>query len=851
MAFSYTQLPGDGTTKNFAFTFGYLSRSHIGVKVNGAVTAFTWLTDFSIQIATAPAAGAVVEIRRTTPLDQQIVIWNDGATLTEADMNLDSRFNLYVNQESRDAVNDSVTKNSLGVWDGQSRKTTNFADPTDATGLVTRNYFESVYTPLLDSKVTTATTKATEAATSAATAQGYALAADSSADLAAALLATFKGQYLGASATAPTVDGNGQPLTAGDLYFDTTQNFMKVYTGSAWINAGSTIQATIKRPATPIIATAAQTSVPVPGGYDSPYISVFRNGVLVNSPDVNVTSGSNIVFSSALAAGDKVDYVAFGAFQVANPVIDGTSAADFIRTRNVRVVTSKAQLRALDKNTYTFVLVTGDTVSGDGGGGFFFQNTADTTTADNGGATIVAADGARWQYLPMDPWVPLKLFGAVSGVGVDNTAKIQAWLNYCVANGRTGLINAGEFEFTGALTVNLTSPPKRWFSIIGEGQSNSILRYTGATNQIALYIKGTLANFVELRGFRVERPDLIPMVGTGIKLDTHTNLRVQDVRTFRFNTGMSLIDVNTAIFDGVTWDYNNTGLYADGTGPVTHANLLLFTGCRINQNVNNGVYINTGHSNTFKGCSIEHNGKDNSGNPVAGASAIKVIATGTTGRNSTNVEGCYFEGNGGDYDFNGINTGGATYFFSGNTFNRISNTAYTTNNIYIDASSMSAGGAKTLLHLAGNGFATLGSYVDSSSRRCVVVATGPSTYDGYEVYDDSIYSAASAAPLYPVSKMRLDDKSTRPVAFGMFNNVGTVLTGYRVSSVVRNALGDFTINFFGSVGSGIPVLVGTTAGSYFRHTVTSWSGTAVRVTFFNTAGGAADPDNFLFHIFGV
>ncbi|NCW68434.1 MAG: hypothetical protein EBV86_07655, partial [Marivivens sp.] len=40
--------------------------------------------------------------------------------------------------------------------------------------------------------------------------------------------------YLGAKASDPATDNDGDALTAGDLYFNTTSNELKVYNGSAW-----------------------------------------------------------------------------------------------------------------------------------------------------------------------------------------------------------------------------------------------------------------------------------------------------------------------------------------------------------------------------------------------------------------------------------------------------------------------------------------------------------------------------------------------------------------------------------------------------------------------------------------
>lgn len=47
-------------------------------------------------------------------------------------------------------------------------------------------------------------------------------------------LLTFQSAYLGAFASAPTTDLQGNPLTAGQLYWDTVTNVMYGWTGSAW-----------------------------------------------------------------------------------------------------------------------------------------------------------------------------------------------------------------------------------------------------------------------------------------------------------------------------------------------------------------------------------------------------------------------------------------------------------------------------------------------------------------------------------------------------------------------------------------------------------------------------------------
>jgi len=83
------------------------------------------------------------------------------------------------------------------------------------------------------SAIQNASTNATNASNSAIAAAASAAAAALSAD-------TFDDTYLGAKASDPIDDNDGDALTEGDLYFNTTSNNLKVYTGSAWADAALT-----------------------------------------------------------------------------------------------------------------------------------------------------------------------------------------------------------------------------------------------------------------------------------------------------------------------------------------------------------------------------------------------------------------------------------------------------------------------------------------------------------------------------------------------------------------------------------------------------------------------------------
>ena len=118
-------------------------------------------------------------------------------------------------------------------------KITGLGDPTLAQDAATKNYIDTLFgsTTSAAASAAAAASSASAASSDASSASSSASSASSSASSALSYLNTFRGQYLGASATDPTVDGNGAALTAGDLYFNTAVSEMRVYSGSAWVAA--------------------------------------------------------------------------------------------------------------------------------------------------------------------------------------------------------------------------------------------------------------------------------------------------------------------------------------------------------------------------------------------------------------------------------------------------------------------------------------------------------------------------------------------------------------------------------------------------------------------------------------
>ena len=90
---------------------------------------------------------------------------------------------------------------------------------------------------------------------------------------------------------------------------------MRVYDGSSFVDAGSSVNGTSER----VVYTASSGETTFSVVYDIGYVDVYLNGVkLLAGTDFTATSGTNIVLATGATAGDTVDIVSYGAFNLAD-----------------------------------------------------------------------------------------------------------------------------------------------------------------------------------------------------------------------------------------------------------------------------------------------------------------------------------------------------------------------------------------------------------------------------------------------------------------------------------------------------------------------------------------------------
>jgi len=156
------------------------------------------------------------------------------------------------------------------------------------------------------------------------TVAGSATAAAASAAAAAASYDSFDDRYLGAKASAPSVDNDGNALVTGAIYWDTVSNAMYAWTGSEWGSISSTAAIYRYR----FTASGGETSL---SGTDANGLTlsympgkeqVYLNGVLLaRTSDYSATNGTSITSLAALAVSDIVEIITFTSFELVTALV--------------------------------------------------------------------------------------------------------------------------------------------------------------------------------------------------------------------------------------------------------------------------------------------------------------------------------------------------------------------------------------------------------------------------------------------------------------------------------------------------------------------------------------------------
>ena len=158
-----------------------------------------------------------------------------------SDVTTVSGINGAVSSVASDAANIGVVSSNISdvntVSNNISSVNTNATNISDIQNASTNAATATTKAGEAATSATTATTQAGIATTKASEASASEVAAEEAKVAAEAALDEFTDIYLGAKASDPTTDNDGNALTAGDQYFNTTTNILKIYNGSSWQSA--------------------------------------------------------------------------------------------------------------------------------------------------------------------------------------------------------------------------------------------------------------------------------------------------------------------------------------------------------------------------------------------------------------------------------------------------------------------------------------------------------------------------------------------------------------------------------------------------------------------------------------
>ncbi len=363
---SYT---ADGNTSTFAITFSFIDSTHVKVFLDGVATTNFTVSGSNVVMNSNPANATVVMIKRETPTNARLVDFQDGSVLTESDLDKSADQNFFIAQEINDESQSALKLGVDDTYDAQSKRIKNVADPTALQDAVTKNYLENTYLTsttighintlgaisnlgTLASNNTNVNTVATNIASVNTVATDIAKVITVANDLneAVAEIDTVATNIANVNAVGTdianvnTVANNlsgvnsfaeryrvqaGVPSSSndtGDLVFDTTAGKLKVFDGSSYQLAGSSVNGTSQR--FKFVATASQTTFSGADAngntltYDvasgTAFADIYLNGVKLDTSDFTATNGTSIVLNSGASVNDILQVVAYGTFQLAS-----------------------------------------------------------------------------------------------------------------------------------------------------------------------------------------------------------------------------------------------------------------------------------------------------------------------------------------------------------------------------------------------------------------------------------------------------------------------------------------------------------------------------------------------------
>jgi hypothetical protein len=492
-------------------------------------TAYTLANATTVSFTSAPGNGVAIRIYRETNADTPQATFFAGSAIRAQDLNDNFSQVLYNTQETVDRRLDRSGGTMSGAINMGNHKITNLGTPTNSTDASTKAYVDSV--------VATGAANAAAAAASASAAAASATAAANTYD-------AFDDRYLGSKASDPTLDNDGNALSVGALYFNSSQQILKAWTGAEWVisaAAGNIIRWRKTATAGATVLSGVDdlgTSLTYAVGNEQ----VFLNGALqTRAVDYTAATGNSITFTVPLLAGDIVELHAVQGY-VSATITPGSI--------NDALVAPAAGIQ------YSKLALSNSIVNADVNATAGIVASKLSFTQAGTGAIVRSIDSK------LKDWVSVEDFGAFGNDTANDTAAIQAAIT-SLSSGGTVYFPAGTYKCDGVLTISNAN-----VRLQGVGREGAKLRFTTiGTNTNAITIS---ANNVTISGLTIQGPQAGTYVanangiyGNGSSGSRLSRIRIEDCEIYNFGSYGIELDFcdNTAVCNNYIHDIGYAGFH--------------------------------------------------------------------------------------------------------------------------------------------------------------------------------------------------------------------------------------------------------------------------------------------------
>lgn len=429
--------------------------------------------------------------------------------------------------------------------------------------------------------------------------------------------------------------------------------------------------------------------------------------------------------------------------------------------------------------------------------------------ADTNG--LISGAVGRTVHQKLQDLVSVRDFGATGDGTTDDTTAIQAAIYYAQTNGGCVYLPAGIYIISSSLNVQINSGglPFTRPSIRGDGAgATTILQTANASGLVITGYTGNPADYMDLEDFTLQS-NAVGDYGNAISFSDSAFVNINNVEVLGWENGVYGIDSLSMTFTRFVSRFNTNGFRFEssgsGTGYTSEPNAITMIGCTIGNNTNYGGWVIGAGTFTFVGGSIESNGESTT--TLSTKWGLRITNSGGNfdqqSATGFNLQGVYFEGNGGQANLwieQTVSRPGMSGAVTGCSFVVLGN-SYPAASVYLSATNSAYAFP---IAFTGCGWSGLNVYTPSASRPTInnVSSVYPLALTGCNFYSTTDQYAQGAANRLEggIEAANYYDLDGNPIGSGGTGSLNTVL-GIGNTSALNGV--------FGGNGTTTGILIGT------------------------------------------